>query len=388
MAFASMMVDLARVQAVKTQLQRTADAACRAAVSQISTSIAATQNEAVAIAADNSADDSPVVIDPNNDVLFGTWNTSTRTFTTLTGSARTGANAIQIVCQRTKARGNAVPLLFASLIGRSSCDVSASSTAYIATSATGGPGFVGISYFTSSGITTDSYNASAGTYASQAHGKAGSVISNSDITAWSSTINGNAQPGSGHAVTGPTVSGSETPLTSTLSYTNPTFPTSNNNSNITAQMGSGTGSFSGGALSTWGAITLPGGTYVLSSANISAPITFTGAANIYCTGAFNVNGSGYLGTYNNLPSNLLIVCTGTMGLYPAQPFYADLFSPQGTLNNLTPGSASDFYGQIIVNNFYVYNYKLHYDTSLPSHNPSSCGILGGSSGASTISIVQ
>jgi Flp pilus assembly protein TadG len=388
MGFASMMVDYARVQSVKTQLQRTADAAARAAVSQLSTSIAATQNEAAAIGTANKADDSPVTIDTTNDILFGTWDTSTRTFTTLTGTARSNATAIQIICRRTAARGTAVPLLFASLIGRSSCDVSASSIAYIATSATGGPGFVGLSSFNSSGITTDSYSAAAGTYASQTHGTSAAIISNSDLTAWSSTIHGNAQTGSGHTVYGATVTGSETPMTSTLSYTTPSTPGTNNNSNITAQMNSGTGSFDGSNLSTWGAITLPGGTYVLASANISSPITFTGPVNLYVSGALNVNGSGYLATYQNKPTNLLIVCAGSMGWYPAQPFYADVFSPTGTLS-MSPGSASDFYGQIIVSSWAVYNYNLHYDTSLPSHNPSGgSGLLSGGSGASTISTVQ
>ena len=146
-------------------------------------------------------------------------------------------------------------------------------------------------------------------------------------------------------------------------------------------MNSGTGSFSGGSLSLWGAITLPGGTYVLSSANISAPITFTGPVNLYVSGTLAVNGSGYLGTYNNLPANLLICCNGSLQLYPAQPFYADMFSPAASLS-MSPGSASDYYGQIIVGSWAVYNYNLHYDTSLPSHNPSSCGLLSGSGGGS------
>jgi Flp pilus assembly protein TadG len=386
MGFASMMVDYARVQSVKTQLQRTADAAARAAVSQISTSVAAAQKEAALIGTLNVADNSPITIDTTNDILFGSWNTATRTFTTLTGSAQANATAIQITCRRTAARGTAVPLLFASLIGRSSCDVSASSIAYIATSSTGGAGFVGLTSFTSSGITTNSYSAAAGTYASQTPGASGSLASNSDLTAWSSTINGNAQPGTGHTVYGATVTGLETPLTSTLSYTALSTPGTNNNTNITAQINSGTGSFDGSNLSTWGAITLPGGTYVLSSLNCSAPITFTGAVSLYVSGACNVNGSGYLGTYQNKPTNLLIVCAGSMGWYPAQPFYADVFSPAGTLS-MSPGSASDFYGQIIVNSWAVYNYNLHYDTSLPSHSPSSCGLIGGSS-ASTISTVQ
>lgn len=392
MAFTSMIFDYGRVQLVKMQLQRTADAAARAAVSQISTSITATQNEAVAIGSANSADAYPVTIDPNNDVVFGTWNTSSRTFTTLTGAARSNANAIQITCQRTAARGTAVPLYFTALLGRTSCDVTATATAYITpASSSSGPGFVGLSSFNSSSINTDSYNATLGSYGSQTPGTSGNVISNSDLYLWSSNISGNAYPGSGHTQYGGSISGSVTPLTSTISYTGDTFPTSNNNNKINSQINSGTGSFDGSNLSTWGSITLPGGTYVLSNAGIYAPLIFTGPAKIYIVGSFSVAGGGYITTYQNNPANLLIECKGSLGLYPAQPIYADMFSPQASLS-MSPGSASDFYGQIIVSSWAVYSYNLHFDTSLPSHNPSGGGISGSGSGSGgssgTISLVQ
>lgn len=387
MAFSSMIVDYGRAQLVKIQLQRTADAAARAAVSQIASGVAAAQNEAVSIAAANDADGSPVVIEPDQDIQFGTWTPATKTFSTLSGAGMAGANAIRVTCRRVQTRGTAVPLLFAQMIGEPYCDVSASSTAYISPQgASSGPGFVGLSSFNSSGIYTDSYNATTGSYASQTPGSSGSLISDSTIYAWSSNVQGDAHPGPGDVAQGGTFSGSTSPLKSAISYSTPMPPGSNNNGNISPVLSYSTGSFDGSNLSTWGKITLPGGTYVLSNLNCSAPIIFTGPTQLYISGQCNVNGSGYLGTYLNQPANLLIVCSGSLGLYPSQPIYADIFSPTASLS-ISPGSTSDFYGQIIVKNWAVYNYKLHFDTSLPSHNPAGGGFDGGGTGGS-IALVQ
>src|SRR4051812_24817965 len=82
-AITSLAVDLGRVQLVKTELMRAADAACRAAVYEMQSgnSISAARTQAVALAAMNTADGTPVAIDSTNDVLFGTWDETTQTFT-------------------------------------------------------------------------------------------------------------------------------------------------------------------------------------------------------------------------------------------------------------------------------------------------------------------
>lgn len=387
--FCSFAVDYGRVQVVKTELRRTADAAARAAVSNVASGITAAQNAAINVAALNKVDGTEYAMTAA-DVEFGTWTPANKTFTALSGSARSGANAIRVTCRRTAASGNAIPMIFAGLVGKSSADVTATTIAYgtTPTSTTAGAGFVGLSTFTSSGITTDSYDGSAGTYGSQSHGSKGSVTSNSDLTLWSSTINGNAYPGKNKTIQGGSITGTHTNLTSAVSYGSATFPSSNNNANITAQMTYSTGSFSGGSLQTWGTITLPGGNYVLTDLNASAPIIFTGPANLYVSGQCNVNGSGYLGTYQSKPANLLIVCTGSLNLYGAQPYYADIYSPTATIN-MSPGGTSQYYGQIIVSQWYVYNMSLHFDTSLPDHSPSGGGFSsGGSSSSGTIAIVN
>src|SRR5438093_1359388 len=99
--FVSLGVDWGRIQLIKTQLQRAADSASRAAASQISNGITATQNTAVTWASYNTADGTAVVINPTTDVEFGTWDPVGRTFTVLSGASRTSANAIRVWARRT-----------------------------------------------------------------------------------------------------------------------------------------------------------------------------------------------------------------------------------------------------------------------------------------------
>src|SRR5439155_696119 len=83
----SLATDYGRVQLAKTQILAAADAAGRAAAAAFSGGVSAAQDAAVAAAADNSADGSSVVIDPNNDVEFGSWDSSAATFTALSCAA-------------------------------------------------------------------------------------------------------------------------------------------------------------------------------------------------------------------------------------------------------------------------------------------------------------
>jgi Flp pilus assembly protein TadG len=131
--FCSLAVDFGRVLLVKEQLQCVADAAARAALYKLSTSVAAAQTAAVNVAAANTVDGSAVSITASTDVVFGTWDPVAQTFTTLTGSAQSAANAVQVTVHRTAARGNATRLTFAPLLGQSTCDVNSTATACKAT---------------------------------------------------------------------------------------------------------------------------------------------------------------------------------------------------------------------------------------------------------------
>jgi len=125
--FCSFGVDLGRVQLVKTELRRVADAAARSAAAGIPTSRSFAISQAQQIAALNRADGSPVVLDANQDIQFGKWDKASRSFTTLSASNWSQVNAVRVIARRTAARGTAVPTIFAKVVGHNSHDVSAES---------------------------------------------------------------------------------------------------------------------------------------------------------------------------------------------------------------------------------------------------------------------
>jgi Flp pilus assembly protein TadG len=129
LGFCSLAVDLGRVQTAKTELRRAADAAARAGAAYIPQGTSAVQSAAIAIASQNKCDGANVVL-TNSNIQVGIWNKSTSTFST-SGSADnvTTFNAVQISALRTKANGNPIPLLFGSILGASTCNVTATSVA-------------------------------------------------------------------------------------------------------------------------------------------------------------------------------------------------------------------------------------------------------------------
>ncbi|MGA2441480.1 MAG: TadG family pilus assembly protein, partial [Tepidisphaeraceae bacterium] len=125
----SLAVDLGRVQTAKTELRRAADASARAGAACIPQGTSAVRSAAIAIAAQNKCDGANVVL-TNSNISVGFWNKSSNTFST-SGSADnvTTFNAVQISALRTKANGNPIPLLFGSILGASTCNVTATSVA-------------------------------------------------------------------------------------------------------------------------------------------------------------------------------------------------------------------------------------------------------------------
>lgn len=141
-AFASLGVDLARVQVVKTELQNAVDAAALAAARDLANGTTSAQATAIAVAAQNKADEQSVVLTASTDIEFGTWNSSSKTFTVLTGSAASSANAVRITARRTTATGNPIPLTFAQMIGQRTCNATARAIGYRTPSS---GGYIGIS---------------------------------------------------------------------------------------------------------------------------------------------------------------------------------------------------------------------------------------------------
>src|SRR6185437_12532543 len=126
LGLASFAVDYGRVELAKTQLHAATDAAARAGAVGLLTSTTQAKSDAKAIALANLVDGTGLVL-KNADITIGQWNTATAQFT----AGNSGANAINIVGSRLKARSTAIPLSFASLLGVSTCDINATATAYV-----------------------------------------------------------------------------------------------------------------------------------------------------------------------------------------------------------------------------------------------------------------
>jgi len=347
-AAASLALDFARVEVVKTELRRAADAAARAAIFDLPGGVNAAQQTALAMAAANNADGTPVTLSAGSDIDYLTWDPVKRTGTILSGTARTSANAIRVTARRTAANGNAVPLIFARILCAKTCDVKASATAY----APGGGGYavVGLNFINMSGKKTDSYNSKKGKY-DPATASKGNIASNGAITLTSYvTVNGDARPGVGKSVSMDgtcTVTGSTAPLKAALSYAMPSaagYTSSNDNS----QFGKYITSKKDFSMSS-GALMLAGGHYYVHNFSLTgtASITFTGPAVLFVTGTLNVGGgiSTNLGVPDQLQINMVAGnSSNTASFSGSSAFVANYYGPKSPI---TVSGNSDFYGQIV-----------------------------------------
>ena len=281
--FVALAVDTGVIALARTQLQCAADSAAIAAADALSGGTSAAQTAAQTFAQDNTAGGAAVSLVIASDVVFGTWSSSTSTFTALSGSAISTANAVQVTCRLANSRSNALHLFFAPLFGLNHVDISATATATKATS--NSCPFVGLNSVTMSGGSyTDSFNSSSGSYSAGSATSNGNVCSNGSMNiSGGGGVKGNATPGIGDSVSlsgGSAVTGTTTPETTALSEpaVNPgSAATTNNNSSIpttthghAAVDGSGNFNISGGD-----SVTLPAGTYYFTSMTLSGGSSMT-----------------------------------------------------------------------------------------------------------------
>ena len=346
-AMLSLAVDLGRVQVAKGQLRAAADAAARAGAAGLETGVTSAQDNAINAAAENVVDGTACNLDRNHDVDFGTWDSATKTFNPLTGANRAAANAIRINAERSQARGSAIPLLFAKLVGRTACDVHATA---IAMRPDTGYGVVGLDFIRMGGNSSDSYWAT-GPYVP---GNYGAIASNGSISlSGKSYVHGDARPGVGQQVYGAPgrVAGSIAPLASPLVYLNANaglYAFFNNNGSVPPGVASGS-SFSLGKNKN---ATLPGGTYYFNnfSTHTTSTLAFTGPATIYVYGTADF--SGQTTTKDNLARNLnIVMCPSTTGTPPGalnvgsgSDVYANIYAPQSAI---TMSGSGDIWGSVV-----------------------------------------
>ena len=129
-AMISLAVDLGMLQLAKTHAQAAADAAALYAAEGIVGGTPTTvRARAVAAAADNKINGSPAVINSATDVIFGTWDTASSTFTQMPTGQEASATAIKVTVHCDASRGNAIPLIFAAMLGVKTMDIDVSATA-------------------------------------------------------------------------------------------------------------------------------------------------------------------------------------------------------------------------------------------------------------------
>ena len=206
-------IDSGTITLARTQLQAAADAAALAGADALSTSPAAATTAAQTIAQANYAGGAHVSIVASSDIEFGNWDTTTSTFTLLTGTAASDANAVRVTCWLKQSRSTGLTLFFAPIWGHSVTDVKAQAIALAGPPTCGA--FVGLQGVSMTGGSyTDSYNSTTGSYSGGSAGKNGTVCSNGNISLSGSgtVINGDAHPGIGMTESG-AVTGSTTPLT-------------------------------------------------------------------------------------------------------------------------------------------------------------------------------
>ncbi|HEX4796238.1 MAG TPA: pilus assembly protein TadG-related protein [Humisphaera sp.] len=333
MALASLGVDFARVQVVKTQLRRTADAAARYAANGLADGTAVTR--AITAAAENPVNGVAYTMSAS-DAVLGNWSGGTF------AAGTTPYNAVKLTLGLTAAKGNALPLIFGSFIGQRSCDVT------VSVIATGPPvppySIVGLSFISMSGGTADSFLSSSGTTNPTAKAV---LASNGDITLVGGAIeNGDAVAGVGHQVSasgGSSVTGLRQNLTSVLSYPSANagnYATTNDDANFGGYInGSKDLTMAGNSV-----VNIPAGNYYVHNwtMNGGGTINFTGKATIYVTGTLNLSGGAFVNTYNGLPDNLQIQITSsnTTTLANGVQLKAVLYGPQSPL--VLSGSTSIF----------------------------------------------
>ena len=353
-AFSSLAVDLGRVYVARAELQLAADAAARYGAAGMATGVTTAIDNAVNAAADNTADGSAVAIDRGADVELGNWDSTTKTFTALSGSARDNANAIRVTARRTSARGNAVPLTWASVIGTRTCDVTVTAIARKAAPAPGG-GFMGLTQLEVGNNTrVNGYDSDLGAPGGSNVIGIGNLGSNAEVRVGNNTsINGDVALGpAGDYDGGASVTGSVTRLSNAMNYPPTETPDVSSAGSL--------------ILSQNQTLTLAAGTYNYTTIDLDngATLEFSGPATLYVTEAITFNNNGSLLSGDGKPSHLRVRLVGAARFEVKNnaTIVADVYGPQARFeaNNDTEMRGALIASEVKFGN----NAQLYYDRKL------------------------
>jgi Flp pilus assembly protein TadG len=293
LGFVSLAVDFGRAQVAKTELLRAADAAARYGVTGLSDGTAIAK--ATEAAHDNLVDGAPLVLANDavaTDVQLGNWD-ATQT-TAKFSTTRTPVNAIRVTARRAAARRTAVPTMFATILGRTGCDVIASA---IATKSAGGPNFIGLGSISAKNNTSAGYDPRLGA-AGSGNTTGGAMLGSNGSVSFSQ----NASI-SGGVVLGPSGSTTvSTPAPAKLAQ-DLSFPSTENPPYIAS-----------GSLSVNGTTHITGGgTLVYTSITIAnnSTLIFDRPTTVYVMSDIIFNNSGSIAPASGSPADLRIRIIGS-----------------------------------------------------------------------------
>jgi hypothetical protein len=127
--FCTLAVDYGRVKLAEGQLQDAADSGARYGAAGLWKGIAEVRARVAAVGSETNVDGQTVSFDATQDVEFGRWDSSAKTFTVLTGANQSSANAVRVTAQRIASRGNGLNGTFLSAFGSGNISRKASAIA-------------------------------------------------------------------------------------------------------------------------------------------------------------------------------------------------------------------------------------------------------------------
>jgi Flp pilus assembly protein TadG len=344
MAFVASSVDVGYMVVTESELQNAADAGALSGAKEIPNGRNAAIAAAQLWASKNVAAGISVEV-TTEDVELGVWDPDTAAFTTLSSTSSESPTAIRVTCRRSQARGNALPLFIAPILGKSSADLKRSAVATLEDDKCGL--IVGIDSVVVDNGDIDSYDSAIGSYASQPQRRNGNVCSDGPINIRNNGhVLGDALPGRGYTVNLPAnVTGSTRPRLGPIRWSPIDVgdsATVNDNAAIPTSYWVG----SRLAVTNTEELILPPGTYYFPDGfevTGSAAMFITGPTRFVVGGTSHVTGTGIVNA-TCVPGNLRIDVIGSSVAFGGNSeFHADIYAPEADV--MLNGSA-DFYGAV------------------------------------------
>lgn len=375
MAFVAFSLDVGYIVVTECELQNAADAGAISGAKALAVGPEAAVTAACNWAARNLVAGEPAEVSPS-DVELGHWDSQTAQFTPLTGSAAGGATAVRVTCHRSVARGNALRLFIAPLLGIDSTNLRASAISTLEGDHCGI--IVGREYVTINNGDVDSYDSRIGSYYSQKPRKNGDVCSDGPIQLLNNGhVLGDALPGRGYFVNLPqNVTGSTRPRLGPIQFSpvNASLAAANNNNSALPAW-----AYDGNqlVLSNSSVLTVPPGTYFLPGGlkiTGTAELQITGPTKFYLGGDSMVAGRGIVNV-SGRPGDLRIEGFGTsIAFNGSAQFAADIYAPD---TNVVLNGTADFFGALFARSitFNGNNTAVHADEEL-ARNYASMRVRG------------